>query len=225
MVLEDTRTFIIDSVSLTLRARKTLTYALAALFIVGMMEWGTQYGFSEVAEIAFTDPSSSPLATAGLEALGNHMTLLQPNQTANTTSSLRVFNTTDLFNDPFLYPLPTVPGFYIRFMTQNIPLPRYDCLRALEAADATLLLAYQRNIRLYHQMTTWSVGKVSFTITPTSELTAIDATLFVLGTMQLGSERGFVEAKGIFLRTEPDLRGQLKFYGTGRLSRVGKAVS
>lgn len=225
MILDDTRTFIIDSVSLTLRARKTLTYALVALFIVGMMECGTQYGFSEVAEIAFIDSSSSPLATAGLEALGNHITLPQSNQTANTTSSLRVMNATDPFNDPFLYPLPTVPGFYIRFMTHDSPLPRYDCLRALEAADATLLMAYQGKVRLFHQMRTWTFGKASFTITPTSELTAIDATLFVLGTMQLGSERGFVEAKGIFLRTEPDLRGELKFYGTGRLSRVGSAVS
>lgn len=223
MEIKDTRTFIIHSVALTLTVENAMTYGSAALFLAGLMEWGSQYGFSEVEEIAFIDPRNSLLALAELKATGSSLTTSQPNRTTDITS-LSVANGADPFHDPFLYPIPTVPGFYIRFMTHNTPLPRYDCLRALEAADATLLGAYHQKSRPLDGTRTWSFGKASFTLTPTSALTAIAATLFVLGTMQLGSERGFVEAKGIFLTTEPDLKGQLTFRGTGRLNRVGTAV-
>jgi len=221
MDLEHTRSFIMDSVALTLRVKKTLTYESAALFVAGMMGWGYQYGFSEVEKAEFISPSGSPLALAELKAFGNGLAIFEGNHTTDTTSlTLSLFNATDPFHDPFLYPIPTVPGFYIRFMTHNVPLPRYDCLRALEAADATLLIAYQQKSRLLDKPRTWTSGKVAFTLTPAPELNEIDATSFVVGTMQLGSEKGFVEAKAIFLRMDPNLKGQLKFYGTGRLARV-----
>lgn len=216
-MLNGTHTYTYRTVQLSLTPELPLQRKDAALFIAGIMEWGSQYGFTTVGEVMFFNPQGTRLAVAKLD------------KSSAQTATAQTPGPTSLSTSPILWPLPTVPGFFIRFNTYGHPLRREDSLRALEAADATL-------IYLYHQapegvnpilpgVRTWTVGTVSFTITPASQLNVIDATRFALGMMQWGCANGFTETDVEFVRRIGGSRGEMVGFGTGKLSAAGRDVA
>lgn len=223
---ENSKFFFFDSVSLKLTlSSETLTYSLAALFVAGLMEWANDYGYVEVKSIALLSVISDvPLALAELKKSGSGLAISQTNQTFGTTN-IGLVNGTDLSDKSPYSPIPGAPGLYIEFTGHNTRLPRYDCQRAFDQANDALLLAWRQKLPLPEALKPWTFGKATFTITPSSELTVIDAIWFVIGTMQVASDMGYVEADFTFLKTDPNVKGGYNNLGTGRLTGIGTAVS
>ena len=208
--------------NLSLMLQPTLVHTDAALFMAGIMEWGSQYGFTQVGDMRFINPQGASVATGTL-GLSGKRAAIPPSIASTATASPP--NTID---QP-LWPIPNVPDYFLCLKPSSKPLSCGDSRRTLEAADTALLYAYhQAPIGVDPKLTktqTWTEGAVSFTITPTSELTAVSAGLFVLGVLQWGSESGFAEADIEFIRRKGGPGGELEHYGTGKLSSVGRAIS
>lgn len=219
MGLEESQTFAIGDVEFELTVTDTLTYGAASLFIAGLTTWASMYGFSEVKEILFINQNYPPLATASFEATGRGLRASQSNQTLDAITLSSYLNATTLDNDPFLYPIVSRPGYYIRFMTYNTLLPADDARQALDNAHETIYKAYQQQISIFQKPRTFSYGQVSFVIQASGEMTPLDATTFIMGTQQLGAEKAYVESRAIFLKTPANLKGTMVYCGTGRLTK------
>ena len=214
-----TYTYISRTAQITLTPQSPLLRTDAAIFMLGIMEWGNKYGYTEMGKMILMDGQGVPLAIAKLSAYKAPRTPSRaPDPPVNPLPLLNVTTS------PYLWPIPTVPNFYLRFTTRGRPLARKDALQTLEAADASL-------IYLYHQAPegvnpvlqgprSWNEGAVSFSITPANELNVIDAGLFVLGVMQWGCLEIFVETDMELVRrigSHGGQGGEMKGFGTAKL--------
>ena len=203
-----------NTVQLALAVGQSTLPKDAALFMAGVMTWGSQYGFSAVGNMQFISPQGHAIVSGSL----GHT------KPGTPSSATRPLNTTE----SYLWPIPNVPDFFIRFTLNGITLPRGDSLRALEAANIDLIHAYhQAPMGVDPPLPgprTWTEGAVSFTITPTKDMTVVTAGIFVISLMMWVS-RDSAEAEMAFIREVGGYEGEMLTLGTGKLVTAETATA
>ena len=208
-------TYTWNTVQLTLTVGQKTLHKDAALFMAGVMAWGNQYGFSEVSNMQFINPQGLMIAMGRL-ALTRFAIPPNATQLLKTTES-------------YLWPVPNIPDFFIHFTLNGNPLPKSDSLSALEAANTDLIYAYhQAPMGVDPALPgprTWTEGAVSFTITPTKDMTTMFAGIFVISLMMWGSRNNVAEAQMVFIREVGGHEGDMQTLGSGKLVAAGTATA
>ena len=204
-----------DSVYLSLVLERPLSKAILYIFLDGIRNWGQEYGFVEVAKIELINSQGSSLVNGWLTRSGPRTATIQNSHSNHTISGS---------NNPTLWPLPTVPGLFLRVNIQRSPLPRRTFFGSLSKANDALLALYRRSPQgsrptLANSMV-WADSGVSFRLVPESGLLVIDALLFVIGIEQWGSQQGYTELSVDLIKRIGGSRGELEQFGSAMLLRT-----